>query len=259
MSKLDQSLPVEAAGPAAGAGFRRPGSTRHRTAAAFSLAVAAVAAGVGTVLYLHAAQAPKRELIDDIQADLDYVESVAAGHTLYAPEPWVEDLTTYPGFSTTAPEGGVTSSGYLDGKWLIVSQFDGDALTAADQGVSATPHTLCELTGPEGTASSFEALSGDRVQVHTVCLDVPGHQARVRVIEYLDDHDARVDLATALPEDGRILNAGHYEKDPAAVGDLLADPTGWAGEVLTSLTRFDPDRYAAEDIYSAEKEAGRFD
>ncbi len=68
-----------------------------------------------------------------------------------------------------------------------------------------------------------------------------------------------VDLATALPEDGRILDAGHYEKDPAAVADLVADPTDWAGDVLDSLTVLDPSRYAAEDIYSAEKDAGRFD
>jgi hypothetical protein len=240
VSELDESLPVEAAEPGAAPTVRKPSSTRRRRAAKFSLAAVLVAAGVGAVLYLHAAQAPKREQIDQIQKDLDYVASAADGHTLYTPEPWVKDLTTCPGFTTTAPEGGVTSSGYLDGRWLIVSQFDADALTAADKDVSATPQTLCKLTGPAGTDSSFKALSGDRVKVHTVCFDVPGHQARVRVIVYLDEGDAMVDLATTLPEDGRILNAGHYEKDPAAVGDLVADPTGWAGEVLESLTVLDP-------------------
>ena len=259
MSELDESLTVEAAEPGARAGVRNPGSTRRRTAANFSLAGAVVAAGVGAVLYFHAAQAPKREQIDEIQKDMDYVASAAEGHTLYTPEPWVKDLTTYPGFSTTAPEGGVTSSGYLDGKWLIVSQFDANALTAADKNVSATPHTLCRLTGPAGTDSSFKAASGARVKIRTVCLDVPGHRARVRVIVYLDDDDAMVDLATTLPEDGRILNAGHYAKDPAAVAELVSDSTGWAGEVLTSLTSFDPSPYTAEDIYSAEKAAGRFD
>jgi hypothetical protein len=68
-----------------------------------------------------------------------------------------------------------------------------------------------------------------------------------------------VDLATTLPEDGRILNAGHYEKDPAGVRGLVADPTGWARNVLDSLTEYDPSQYSAEDIYSAEKDAGRFD
>ncbi|MFC4783874.1 hypothetical protein ACT8ZV_05335 [Nocardioides sp. MAHUQ-72] len=218
-----------------------------------------VAAGVGAVLYVHAAQAPDREQLDRIQEDIDYVTRAAAGHTLYTPEPWVTDLTTYPGFTTTAPEGGVTSSGYLDGKWLIVSQFDADALTAADKDVSATPQTLCKPTGPSGTDSSFKALSGDRVRIRTVCLDVPGHPARVRVVVYLDDGDAMADLATTLPEDGRVLNAGHYEKDPAAVGELVADPTDWAGEVLDSLSVLDPSQYAAEDIYSAEEAAGRFD
>ena len=116
-------------------------------------------------------------------------------------------MTTYPGFTTTAPEGGVTSSGYLDGRWLIVSQFDADALTAADKEVSATRRHCAALTGPAGTDSSFKALSGDRVKVDTVCLDVPGHQARVRMIVYLADGDAMVDLATTLPEEGRILDA----------------------------------------------------
>ncbi|HET6918208.1 MAG TPA: hypothetical protein VFI46_01955, partial [Jiangellaceae bacterium] len=64
---------------------------------------------------------------------------------LYTPEPWVKDLTTYPGFTTTAPEGGLTSYGYLDEKWLTISQFDADALTAIDKNVSATPRTLCRL------------------------------------------------------------------------------------------------------------------
>jgi hypothetical protein len=259
VSELDRSLPVVGAEPEAGATVRKPIGTRRRRAARFSLAAAVVVAGLGAALSLHAAQATKREQINQIQKDLDYVASAAEGHTLYTPEPWVKDLTTFPGFTTTAPEGGVTSSGYLDGKWLIVSQFDADALTAADKDVSTTPQTLCTLTGPAGTDSSFEALSGDRVKVHTVCLDVPDHQARVRVIVYLEDGDAMVELAATLPEGGRILNAGHYEKDPAAVGDLVADPTGWAGEVLDSLTVFDPSQYAAEDIYSAEKDAGRFD
>ena len=259
MSKLDETLPVDTAEPAAGPTARNPGSTRVRRPAKFSLAAAVVAAGAGVVPYLHAAQAPKREQIDRIQKDLDYVASAAEGHTLYTPEPWVKDLTTYPGFTTTTPEGGVESSGNVDGKWLLVSQFDADALTAADKNVSATPHTLCKLTGPAGTDSSFKAQSGNRVKVHTACLDVPGLQARVRVVVYRDDHDALVDLAAALPEDGRILNAGYYEKDPSAVDDLVADPTGWAGEFLASLTIVDPSPYTAEDIYSAQKEAGRFD
>ena len=259
MSEPDESQTVEAAQDDAGPGVRKPGSTRRRGVAKFSLAAAVVAVGVGAVLYVHAAQAPKREQIGQIQEDLDYVASASEGHTLYTPEPWVEDVTTYPGFTTTVPLGGVTSSGYLDGRWLVVSQFDADALTAADKDVSATPQTLCNLTGPAGTDSSFKAQSGDRVKVHTVCLAVSGYHARVRVIVYPDDGDAMVDLATTLPEEGRILNAGHYEKDPAAVGDLVADPSGWAAEVLDSLTVFDPSRYAAEDIYSAEKAAGRFD
>lgn len=171
---------------------------------------------------------------------------------LYTPEPWVKDLTTYPGFTTTAPEGGLTSYGYLDEKWLTISQFDADALTAIDKNVSATPRTLCRLIGPAGTDASLKAASGDRVKILTVCLDVPGHHARVRVIVYLADGDAMVQLATTLFEDGRILNARHYEKDPAAVADPVADPTGWAGEVLTSLTTFAPSQYAAEDIYSAQ-------
>jgi hypothetical protein len=251
---------LTAADPQARPTVRRPsrGARRQRTAK-FSLAAVAVAAGIGTVFYLHAAQGPKQEQIDQIQRDLDYVASAAEGHTLYAPEPWLKDLTTYPRFTTTVPEGGITSSGYLNEEWLIVAQFNADALTAADKGVSATRQTLCKPTGAAGTDSSFKALSGDRVKVHTVCLDVPGYPARVRVTVYLDDGDAKVDLATALPEDGRSLNAGHYEKDPAAVGDLVADPTGWAGKVLDSLTVFDPSQYAATDIYSAEKDAGRFD
>lgn len=30
---------------------------------------------------------------------------------LYTPEPWVKDLTTYPGFTTAVPEGGLSARG----------------------------------------------------------------------------------------------------------------------------------------------------
>ena len=230
--------------------------TWRRKAATFSLAAAVVAAGGWAGLYLHAARAGDREQVDRIQKDLDYVAGAAHGHVLYTPERWVEEPTTYPGFSTLVPEGGVEASGVLDGRWLIVKQFDADALTPADKGVSDTPETLCELTGPAGFDRTFKAASGKRVKVHTVCLDVPGHNARVRVDAYPHDGDALVDLAAALPEDGRILDAGFYEKVPAAVEDLVADPTAWAQELLDSLTGFDASRYSAEEILSAEKDAG---
>ena len=228
-------------------------------AAAHSLAAAVVVVGIWAGLYLHAARAQDREQVDRIQKDLDYVAGAAHGHVLYTPERWVEEPTTYPGFSTLVPVGGVVSSGALDGRWLIVKQFDADALSPADKGVSDTPGTLCELTGPAGIARTFRAASGKRVKVHTVCLDVPGHDARVRVDAYPHDRDALVDLAATLPEDGRILNAGFYEKVPAAVDDLVADPTAWAEELLDSLTVIDASRYSAEEIYSAEKDAGLVD
>lgn len=246
---LDESLPTRAG----------EGRTRRRRVAKLSLAAVAVALGVGAALYVHAALAPDPETMHRIQKDLDYLADAAEGHTLYTPEPWLEDPETYPGYATTLPEGGLTSSGFFEGQWLITSQFDADALTAADHNISTTPQTLCKLTGPGGADSSFKAMSGDRQKIHTVCLDVPGHPARVRVIVYRDDGEAMVDLAAALPEPGRIFDAGHYEKDPAAVDELVADPTVWAGELLDSLTPLDPSQYTAEDIYEAQKKAGRYD
>ena len=71
----------------------RPGRNRgvetSKSPTRFSLATVVLAAGVGAVLHLHAAQAPKRKQIDQIQKDLDYVAGAAEGHPLYTPEPWV--------------------------------------------------------------------------------------------------------------------------------------------------------------------------
>ena len=222
--------------------------------ARFWLAAATVALGAAAVSYVYSAQAPQRDQVDRIQKDLDYVASVAEVHALYAPEAWIDDLTTVPGFSTTVPKGGVSAYGDLDGRWTNISQFDAAAVTS-DTGY--TLQTLCELTSPAGVDRTWKG--GKKAKVHTVCLDIPGQEARVRVDTFPEDGDALAYLSAELPERGRILTAEFHQADLAAVDDLLADPTAWAVELLTGLTVLDPSRYTAEEIYSAEKDAGQID
>jgi hypothetical protein len=231
-----------------------PGESLPRRVATLLLAAAVVVAGIGAAAYLYASQAPKREQVDRIQEDLDYLATAARDHALYAPEAWVDDLTTVPGFSTSVPAGGVSAYGHLGGRWMNVSQFDADAVT---EDTGYTPQTLCELTGPGGVDRT--SARGKKVKVRSVCLDVPGQEARVRVAVFPEDGDALTYLSTTLPEEGRVLTAEFYQDDPAAVDDLLDDPTSWAVELLASLTVLDPSRYTAQEIYAAEKDAGRIE
>ena len=198
----------------------------------------------------------RAEYLPGVLEQVDYATTAAKGHTVYLPQPWTRELATYPNFSTFVPEGGLYSSGKLDDLWLSVTQFDADAITADEAEVSATPETLCAPTGPEGVeASNPDAPAKAARTYRSYCYAVPGHLARIRmeVWSRAAGLDPSLDLALALPEEGRILNVSAIDR---AVP--VDDPVGWAAEFIEGLAEFDPSAHSAEEVYEAERDAGYF-
>lgn len=247
-------MPSELQGPAKGHA-RRSRRTRWMVVGVEAV-VATLGVGVAAWPGLVAEHDRRAEFMPGVRRQVDYATTAAAGHEVYLPRAWTHDLSTYPGYATFLPEGGLYSSGQLGDLWLLVTQFDAAAITAEDAGISTTPETLCEPTGPEGVEARNPHSPAKAARTYrSYCYAVPGHRARIRIQVWkrAAGLDPSLDLAVALPEDGRML-------DVAASGRAVPvdDPAAWAADFIEGLAEFDPSAYSAEDVYQAERAAGHF-
>lgn len=240
----------------------RPRGRAHRAgrrrlwAVATVAALAALGAGLVTVGPGLVEEHERRaEYLPVVRKDVEYATTSAAGHTVYLPPEWTRDLSHYPEYATFLPEGGLFSSGHLGGLWMLVSQFDADALRGRD--AATTPEALCDPTGPGGAEGRSPHATGKAAKTYRYyCYAVPGHDARlkIRVWKAAADLDPDLELELAVPEDGRIMNVSASDADVP-----VDDPVAWAAHFIDDLAEFDPAAYSAEEVYEAHRDAGHYE